>query len=162
MFGDESLLLGLPEKCRVDDLHTLLMENTALIADFCGAQAIRVIENFHREELEKTITSDRGVMFSKEGARIWNAEGTKWVNPRDVVLSLYLAIHALDLGQGRDPGCVLGWKRALELASLDHMTFTIQAYAMYPMFEWRDVKFSPNDQGIVVDWIRKGRNMIER
>ncbi len=162
--ADMKLLEKLPEICDVDELHTLLCENEALIVAFTGKEDIGImLKKFYEEQVAGARTSDRGIQFSKEGARVWNddtVKSKKAVNPRDVVLGLYLAIEALELGHGRDKPGVIGHGRLPEICSFKYMTFTVESYAIYPMFDWKDAHFTANEQNEVVGWIRAGRDKI--
>ncbi len=164
MIGDKTLLLILPVKCDLRDLHTVLLGAVQMIKEYTGNNLVdTVLENFHQDELAQTRTSDRGIMFSKEGARIWNdasMKSGKAVNPRGVVWSLHLALQALDLGQGYDAAMDLDNCATVELSSVKYMTFTVQAYSMYPLLEWKEAHFSKDQQNQVVAWIRSGRDKI--
>jgi len=167
MKGDKTLLEKLPEVYDADLVEKVLLENLAVINEFCGQDMGIVIENFAKEQAipSSVQLSDRGVYFGKECTGIKSCAGMSRgyaINPRDVVWSLYLALEALGKGKGIDPDCVIGWQNALLLTSLKYMTFQWVGKALYPAFRWEFVEYREEDRDTVVSWIKEGRRQIAK
>lgn len=113
-----------------------------------------VLKNFCDREDATAITC--GLIFIQEAIAI----NSNIVDPREIILSILLALDVLDKGKGVDPGMDWGNNRALEISHADNMTLLIHNSKITPVFNWNNLELTVVDQNIVSQWIEEGRRKI--
>ena len=162
-FSVKDSLVKLPDLCLVSELHLCFAQYSDVMRECLGRGADEIMARFSDEQERDLLVSGRGVMFSREGARIWQDRGEWYCNPRDIVFGMWLAMLAIrESGLGSRAGVVGGDRQLERLVSPEYLTWVVlkRECAIYPMLEWRDANFSGGQQKAVVAGIRNGRDQI--
>jgi hypothetical protein len=165
MMPNQSAILALPKQCRLEALSTVLLFNADSVVNFLGINEYKspllnqALQLFFDQQ-SKASKLEVLIPFYEEKSKIWIDGDYEMCNPREVIWSLHLALEIMQLGQGRDPACVLRYRPALRHCELNHFTFLIQEGFICPIIDWGTLEPTQGTMKIINHWIKTGRDLL--
>lgn len=159
----KQFLLTIPVKCELAELSKTLLLHGEAIANFFGLSVLEAITNIDVKGLVVVSDGHDLLLFSRESASLEFENGMTFVNPREVVWALYLAVEAVNKGKE----CVylrrtLDIRSAASLCVPENFCLVLVGGVLYPAFDWTGMKPSREDKEIVKAWIHGGRQAVEK
>ena len=159
---NKKLLLKMP-KCKLIDLPSVLFDNIELIGELFGTRVTEAITNIVKEGVILKADGHNLLLFNKEKVALTGSGKRIFVNPREVVWSLYLASQAIFEGKSsfdKSKFKPYVWTSSDNLTQTKYISLITVGGILYPVFDWTNINVSQDDKLIVVMWITLGRPRV--